>query len=319
MTRTATRPLVGTRRLVRLAIRRDRIILPVWIDRDRRYRLDGDRQLQGDSRSGRRSGSALRRSRRQPDRTHVRRPCGRLRPRRNGDGRVLPGSRRARRADERTGGRPAHPRRRGDRPRRAARLRGRRSARKAHGRAHRRARRERVLVGAAVAGVLAGSGCTGAGAIAPDVGDGHGLGLLRGRGGRRADLQHGARRERGRRHRPRHRLPDQGRRRPARRRAAKDVAVVSAWPSWLSPIGWGQQVRAFYLDRWWIAGLFVALTLGPGHRGRTRSTDVATSGRAWSPHGPGPASAAPGLAHRRRTGLAAAARDPRHLAPRSRG
>ncbi|MCL3863084.1 ABC transporter permease [Actinotalea sp. K2] len=38
------------------------------------------------------------------------------------------------------------------------------------------------------------------------------------------------------------------------------LALVSAWPSWLSPLGWGQQIRPFYQDRWWIAGLFVALT-----------------------------------------------------------
>jgi ABC-2 type transport system permease protein len=37
------------------------------------------------------------------------------------------------------------------------------------------------------------------------------------------------------------------------------VKVVSAWPSWLSPIGWGQQVRPFYEDNWQIAGLFVGL------------------------------------------------------------
>jgi ABC-2 type transport system permease protein len=34
--------------------------------------------------------------------------------------------------------------------------------------------------------------------------------------------------------------------------------VVSAWPSWLSPIGWGQQVRAFGDERWWVLGLFAA-------------------------------------------------------------
>ena len=39
------------------------------------------------------------------------------------------------------------------------------------------------------------------------------------------------------------------------------VAVVSAWPSWVSPLGWGQQVRPFYQDNWWIGGLFGAFTL----------------------------------------------------------
>jgi len=42
--------------------------------------------------------------------------------------------------------------------------------------------------------------------------------------------------------------------------AASGVALVSSWPSWFSPYGWGQQVRPYYQDNWWIAGLFVALT-----------------------------------------------------------
>lgn len=42
--------------------------------------------------------------------------------------------------------------------------------------------------------------------------------------------------------------------------AANGVAVVSAWPSWLSPLGWGQQMRPYYEDNWWITGLFLALT-----------------------------------------------------------
>ena len=43
--------------------------------------------------------------------------------------------------------------------------------------------------------------------------------------------------------------------------AAGGVKVVSAWPSWLSPIGWGQQVRPFSEDNWEIAGLFAGLTV----------------------------------------------------------
>jgi ABC-2 type transport system permease protein len=35
------------------------------------------------------------------------------------------------------------------------------------------------------------------------------------------------------------------------------VRVVSAWPSWLSPIGWGQQVRPYDGDQWWVLSLFV--------------------------------------------------------------
>jgi len=30
------------------------------------------------------------------------------------------------------------------------------------------------------------------------------------------------------------------------------TVLVSAWPSWLSPLGWGQQVRPFLDDRWWV-------------------------------------------------------------------
>jgi ABC-2 type transport system permease protein len=46
---------------------------------------------------------------------------------------------------------------------------------------------------------------------------------------------------------------------------AAGTGVVSAWPAWLSPLGWGHQVRAFAGDRWWVLGLyaaFVALAVG---------------------------------------------------------
>lgn len=39
------------------------------------------------------------------------------------------------------------------------------------------------------------------------------------------------------------------------------LRVTSAWPAWLSPIGWGQQMRPFGGDHWWPLGLFV-LTFG---------------------------------------------------------
>jgi ABC-2 type transport system permease protein len=39
------------------------------------------------------------------------------------------------------------------------------------------------------------------------------------------------------------------------------LRVDSAWPAWLSPIGWGQQMRPFGGDHWWPAGLAVALFL----------------------------------------------------------
>ncbi|GAB1646293.1 ABC transporter permease [Krasilnikovia sp. MM14-A1259] len=35
--------------------------------------------------------------------------------------------------------------------------------------------------------------------------------------------------------------------------------VRSAWPAWLSPIGWGQQARPFAGDRWWPLGLTLVL------------------------------------------------------------
>ena len=37
---------------------------------------------------------------------------------------------------------------------------------------------------------------------------------------------------------------------------ASGVRLVSAWPAWLSPMGWGQQMRAFGGDHWWPLGLF---------------------------------------------------------------
>ena len=40
------------------------------------------------------------------------------------------------------------------------------------------------------------------------------------------------------------------------------IRVVSAWPSWLSPIGWAQQIRPFDRDNWWLFGLFAVAFLG---------------------------------------------------------
>lgn len=36
------------------------------------------------------------------------------------------------------------------------------------------------------------------------------------------------------------------------------VVAFSAWPTWLSPLGWGFEMRPFGGDRWWLLGLFVA-------------------------------------------------------------
>ena len=38
------------------------------------------------------------------------------------------------------------------------------------------------------------------------------------------------------------------------------LRVTSAWPAWLSPIGWSQQMRPFADNRWWPLGLAVLLT-----------------------------------------------------------
>jgi ABC-2 type transport system permease protein len=38
------------------------------------------------------------------------------------------------------------------------------------------------------------------------------------------------------------------------------LRVSSAWPAWLSPIGWGQQMRPFADNLWWPVGLGVVVT-----------------------------------------------------------
>jgi ABC-2 type transport system permease protein len=43
--------------------------------------------------------------------------------------------------------------------------------------------------------------------------------------------------------------------------APSGLAVQSAWPSWLSPIGWGFQLRAFAGERWEVLGLYAALVV----------------------------------------------------------
>ncbi|GIJ24847.1 exporter of polyketide antibiotics [Micromonospora qiuiae] len=42
-------------------------------------------------------------------------------------------------------------------------------------------------------------------------------------------------------------------------REAGGVRLDSAWPTWLSPLGWGTQVRAFGGERWWALALPVTL------------------------------------------------------------
>ncbi|MEV6369302.1 anibiotic ABC transporter [Micromonospora musae] len=43
--------------------------------------------------------------------------------------------------------------------------------------------------------------------------------------------------------------------------SADGTRVESAWPSWLTPLGWGNQVRAYTGERWWTLALPVALLI----------------------------------------------------------
>ncbi|KDN16623.1 ABC transporter permease [Amycolatopsis rifamycinica] len=77
-------------------------------------------------------------------------------------------------------------------------------------------------------------------------------------------------------------------------RGAGDSTVDARWLSWLSPIGWVQQVRAFAGERWWVLLLPVVLALvagGIGYRLLPRR-DV---GVGILPPRPGPARAAASL------------------------
>ncbi len=76
--------------------------------------------------------------------------------------------------------------------------------------------------------------------------------------------------------------------------AASGVEVSSAWPSWLSPIGWGQQGRAFAGDRWWVLALFAVLAVATVAVAfaLTRHRDV---GVGMRPVRPGPAHASAAL------------------------
>lgn len=40
-------------------------------------------------------------------------------------------------------------------------------------------------------------------------------------------------------------------------RAVGDSSPALSWVSWLSPIGWAQQVQAFAADRWWMVGILL--------------------------------------------------------------
>jgi ABC-2 type transport system permease protein len=79
-------------------------------------------------------------------------------------------------------------------------------------------------------------------------------------------------------------------------RAAGDAAGDSgpSWLTWLSPIGWTEQVRPFAAERWWVFGLvtaFVTVLAGAAYALASRR-DL---GASFLPTRPGPAQAAPSL------------------------
>ena len=76
--------------------------------------------------------------------------------------------------------------------------------------------------------------------------------------------------------------------------APSGVELISAWPSWLSPIGWGQQIRPFDQNNWAIGVLFVGLSvllIGVAYRLSTQR-DL---GAGLMRERLGPAAASPGL------------------------
>ncbi|MER7418352.1 anibiotic ABC transporter [Micromonospora peucetia] len=72
------------------------------------------------------------------------------------------------------------------------------------------------------------------------------------------------------------------------------LRVVSAWPSWLSPLGWGNQVRAFGGERWWVLALPVALLVA-GVASAYALAERRDIGAGMVAPRRGPATAAPGL------------------------
>lgn len=66
------------------------------------------------------------------------------------------------------------------------------------------------------------------------------------------------------------------------------------WLSWLSPVGWGLQMRPYGGERWWVAGLFVVFTAAFATVGYALA-DRRDMGAGLLPERPGPVTAAPGL------------------------
>jgi ABC-2 type transport system permease protein len=75
-------------------------------------------------------------------------------------------------------------------------------------------------------------------------------------------------------------------------RAAGDTGPT--WLSWLSPIGWAQQLRPYAAERWWVTVLFagVVAALTAAGYALTNRRDL---GAGLLPERPGPATAAAGL------------------------
>lgn len=72
------------------------------------------------------------------------------------------------------------------------------------------------------------------------------------------------------------------------------LRVTSAWPAWLSPIGWSQQMRPFADNLWWPAGLS-ALALGLLTSGAVLLAGRRDVGRGMWPERRGAARARPSL------------------------
>jgi ABC-2 type transport system permease protein len=81
-------------------------------------------------------------------------------------------------------------------------------------------------------------------------------------------------------------------------RAAGDVAIDQghgpAWLAWTPPLGWTWSVRAYGADRWWLFGPILALTIALA-AGAAALADRRDLGSGLLPSRPGPASAAPAL------------------------
>ncbi|SEG68942.1 ABC-2 type transport system permease protein [Thermomonospora echinospora] len=72
------------------------------------------------------------------------------------------------------------------------------------------------------------------------------------------------------------------------------LRVVSLWPSWLSPLGWGQQMQPYTGGRWWVLGLYAAFFAAMVWTAY-RLTDHRDVGTGMMPVRRGPATAPRGL------------------------